>query len=115
MKQKQAELEEEIESTRAIIQTYFASDIDIDELDYRGFLELAENDYSLICYWKDYKCLKAELKGIQETKAQALADVMKELDLDKVLNENPYLPYGITEKVLNHIKAKLKTSQETTE
>lgn len=69
------ELKHAIESERALLQTYLESSINIDELDYKEFLTIAEDEYdkyNLICHWKDYKFLQAELKGRVEALKEEL-------------------------------------------
>jgi hypothetical protein len=63
-------IEIEIESTRALLQTYLASDMDIDEMDYNEVVNYAiadVNDQNIfIGHWKDYAFLRGELEAYKE-------------------------------------------------
>lgn len=64
---------EEIESTRAILQTYLPSDLDIDEMHSSEILEFAMQEDerirdSFLIQWKDYAFLRGGLIKLQTAK-----------------------------------------------
>ena len=74
----------ESEEIRTLIQNYLASDMDIDEMDYKEFLnysfEDCKEDKELICHWKDYKFLLGKqqaLKSCGEDELRFLEDMNK--------------------------------------
>jgi len=68
------ELIKEIEEQRVMLQTYLASDMDIDKMDYDEVIDYAidgVNDQNIFLgHWKDYAFLRGQLEGIQSERAR---------------------------------------------
>ena len=68
------ELIKEIEEQRVMLQTYLASDMDIDKMDYDEVINYAiadVNDQNIFLgHWKDYAFLRGQLEGIQSERAR---------------------------------------------
>jgi len=78
---KEQELIKEIEETRVMLQTYLASDMDIDKMDFNEVINYAISDINdqniFLGHWKDYAFLRGELKGIQSQKQKIIEEIEK--------------------------------------
>jgi len=84
------QIKEEIESTRAILQTYLASDLDIDDMDYNEVVNYAiadVNDQNIFLgHWKDYAFLRGKLEGFQAGEnSKHKSDLQQELEFLEII------------------------------
>jgi hypothetical protein len=63
-------LKKEIEEQRAMLQTYLASDMDIDKMDFHEVVNFAISDVNdqniFLGHWKDYAFLRGKLEQQEE-------------------------------------------------
>jgi hypothetical protein len=81
-------LKKEIEEERAMLQTYLASDMDIDKMDFNEVVnyaveEIQDGSNIFLGHWKDYAFLRGKLEGYQ----QALLSQKQEFE--KIIDNLP--------------------------
>ena len=84
------QLEDEIESQRAMLQIYLASDMDINKMDYNDVVNYAISDVNeqnvFIGHWKDYAFLRKELKGRQDKEKELIEEVKEILKENELIS-----------------------------
>ena len=116
------EIENEIEEQRVLLQTYLASDMDIDEMDYNEVVNYAiyevteQNEF--IRHWKDYAFLRGKLEG-SLSKEKEMLDIIDnfinklEFNKDDIHERIGYLTTCLYKKDFEELKQKLKGEQKT--
>ena len=125
MTAEQDKIIEEIEEQRAMLQTYLASDMDIDKMDFNEVINYAiadVNDQNIFLgHWKDYAFLRGELKGIQSVKCVICNKNDNDLVCTKcrscdtcekiISSNNKHLLQSQKQKIIEEIKKMIKKNK----